>query len=88
MQIATKVITGLGAILTVVALGWLLTGAFDYFRKKKSEPTTDGSRYDFYDFRWCFDCANSRDYSSHCISFRSYLVLKYIILRYFKEDNR
>lgn len=35
MQIATKVITGLGAILTVVALGWLLTGAFDYFSGRK-----------------------------------------------------
>ena len=37
MQIATKVITGLGAILTVVALGWLLTGAFDYFSGRKNQ---------------------------------------------------
>lgn len=36
MQIATKVITALGAILTVVALGWLLTGAFDYFAGRKN----------------------------------------------------
>lgn len=37
MQIATKVITGLGAILTVVALGWLLTGAFEYFSGRKNQ---------------------------------------------------
>lgn len=37
MEIATKVITGLGAILTVVALGWLLTGAFDYFSGRKNQ---------------------------------------------------
>lgn len=37
MQIATKVITGLGAILTVVALSWLLTGAFDYFSGRKNQ---------------------------------------------------
>ena len=41
MQIATKVITGLGAILTVVALGWLLTGAFDYFSGRKNPQQMD-----------------------------------------------
>ena len=31
MEIATKVIIGLGGILTLTALGWLLTGLYDYF---------------------------------------------------------
>ena len=39
MDIAVKVITGLGAILTVVALGWLLTGALDYFSGRKKQNT-------------------------------------------------
>lgn len=37
MQIATKVIIGLGAILTLTALGWLLTGLFDYFAGRKNQ---------------------------------------------------
>lgn len=37
MQIATKVIIGLGAMLTLTSLGWLLTGLFDYFAGRKNQ---------------------------------------------------
>ena len=37
MQIATKVIIGLGAVLTLTSLGWLLTGLFDYFAGRKNQ---------------------------------------------------
>lgn len=36
MQTAIKVVTALGAVLSVVGLGWLLTGAFDYFSGRKN----------------------------------------------------
>ena len=36
MQIATKVIIAMGAVLAVIGLGWLLTGAFDYFAGRKN----------------------------------------------------
>ena len=36
MQIATKVIIAMGAVLAVIGLGWLLTGAFDYFACRKN----------------------------------------------------
>ena len=35
MQIATKVIIAMGAVLAVIGLGWLLTGAVDYFAGRK-----------------------------------------------------
>lgn len=37
MEIATKVIIGLGGILTLIALGWLLTGLYDYFGGRKNQ---------------------------------------------------
>ena len=37
MKIATKVIIGLGAMLTLTSLGWLLTGLFDYFAGRKNQ---------------------------------------------------
>ena len=36
MQISTKVIIAMGAVLAVIGLGWLLTGAFDYFAGRKN----------------------------------------------------
>ena len=31
MDTAVRVVTALGAVLAIVGLGWVLTGAFDFF---------------------------------------------------------
>jgi hypothetical protein len=36
MDTAVRVVTALGAILSIVGLGWVLTGAFDYFSGRKN----------------------------------------------------
>mgnify|MGYP000900161609 CR=1 FL=1 len=36
MQVATRVIIDMGAVVSAVGLGWLLTGAFDYFAGRKN----------------------------------------------------
>lgn len=36
MATATRVVIALGAILAIVGLGWVLTGAFDYFAGRKN----------------------------------------------------
>ena len=36
MDTAVHVVTALGAILSIVGLGWVLTGAFDYFSGRKN----------------------------------------------------
>lgn len=36
MDTAVRVVTALGAILAIVGLGWVLTGAFDYFSGRKN----------------------------------------------------
>ncbi|WP_242258531.1 hypothetical protein [Streptococcus thoraltensis] len=36
MATAIKVVTAIGAILAVVGLSWLLSGAFDYFAGRKN----------------------------------------------------
>ncbi|SDB22375.1 hypothetical protein SAMN02910293_01130 [Streptococcus henryi] len=36
MDTAIRVVTALGAVLAVVSLGWVLTGAFDYFAGRKN----------------------------------------------------
>ena len=36
MDTAVHVVTALGAILAIVGLGWVLTGAFDYFSGRKN----------------------------------------------------
>lgn len=36
MQVATRVIIDMGAVVSAVRLGWLLTGAFDYFAGHKN----------------------------------------------------
>lgn len=37
MDTAEKVITAIGAFVTIVALSWLLNGAFDYFAGRKNQ---------------------------------------------------
>ncbi|HFH8540387.1 hypothetical protein [Streptococcus pluranimalium] len=36
MDTAVRVVTALGAVLAIVGLGWVLTGAFDYFAGRKN----------------------------------------------------
>ncbi|EPW38759.1 hypothetical protein SAG0074_00275, partial [Streptococcus agalactiae CCUG 44186] len=36
METAVRVVTAMGAILAIVGLGWVLTGAFDYFAGRKN----------------------------------------------------
>ena len=36
MDTAVRVVTALGAVLAIVALGWVLTGAFDFFAGRKN----------------------------------------------------
>ncbi|MEY8463109.1 hypothetical protein [Streptococcus merionis] len=36
MATAIRVVTALGAVLAIVGLGWVLTGAFDYFAGRKN----------------------------------------------------
>lgn len=36
METATRVVVALGAILAIVGLGWVLTGAFDYFSGRRN----------------------------------------------------
>ena len=36
MQVATRVIIDMGAVVSAVGLGWLLTGSFDYFAGRKN----------------------------------------------------
>ncbi|MHA2621972.1 hypothetical protein ACXZ71_00930 [Streptococcus agalactiae] len=36
MDTAIRVVTALGAILGIVGLGWVMTGAFDYFAGRKN----------------------------------------------------
>lgn len=36
MDTAVRVVTALGGILSIVGLGWVLTGAFGYFSGRKN----------------------------------------------------
>ena len=36
MQVATRVIIAMGAVVSAVGFGWLLTSAFDYFAGRKN----------------------------------------------------
>lgn len=36
MDVAAKVITAIGSVIAVVGMGWLLSGAFDYFQGRKN----------------------------------------------------
>ena len=36
MDTAVRVVTALRAVLAIVGLGWVLTGAFDYFAGRKN----------------------------------------------------
>lgn len=36
MDTAVRVVIALGAVLAIVGLGWVLTGAFDYFAGRKN----------------------------------------------------
>ncbi|VED98971.1 Uncharacterised protein [Streptococcus anginosus] len=77
MDTAVRVVIALGGVLAIVGLGWVLTGAFDYFAgRKNGNPQMDGSGDDLNDLWRSHRSDCSRSCSSHCSCYACHYILE------------